>query len=51
LAGGGTIGLLAALQPIYLILGAQWMIVGEGGVTQAGGLASWPGLYLVSADT
>jgi hypothetical protein len=35
LAGGGTIGLLAALQPIYLILGAQWMIVGEGGVAQA----------------
>jgi hypothetical protein len=42
LAGGGTIGLLAALQPIYLILGAQWMIVGEGGVTQVGASMHWP---------
>jgi hypothetical protein len=32
-------------------LGAEWMIVGEGGVTQAGGLASWLVLYLVSPDT
>jgi hypothetical protein len=27
------------------------MIVGEGGVTRAGGLASWLVLYLVSPDT
>jgi hypothetical protein len=26
-------------------LGALWMIVGEGGVAQAGGLAHWRGLF------
>jgi hypothetical protein len=36
---------------LLIALARSSMIVGEGGVTQAGGLASWLVLYLVSPDT